>query len=612
MRAFKSVLTYADNWCMGLDFTQTESSSLTRAPRGDQAALQVCPEPGDVISRVGLHSPEPDVERWPLADAAESPEDMCSAIAEQATRLLDVELAGIIRFETSNSNSLVGISSTTAQGFAAGTKLAPRGDTASAIVQRTGRPARVESYAALDDPSARYLSAHAYQNGAATPIYVGTHLWGALGVATTHHATRPGDVEALLAGLAELVAPTLTNSDPFLRFAHQALLDTLLEKTPVGLGVVDPELRYVHINAGLAEIHGRSATQDLGRRFDEVIPDLASQFEERCFGPVLETGTAVLDVEVSGETSAQPGSRCHWLVSCYPARIGRNETPGIGVVMLDITDRKRSEDERVCLLQAAHAARIRAEAAEARLGLQNARLVELDRLKDELVAFVSHELRTPLQTIRGYLELLFDDDGDSHPGTEQREFLEIIERNSDRLMRLAGDLLVVAQADAGKLDLTIAEVDLQAVGRECLANAKPRANAAKITLIADLEDHVVVPGDRIRLGELLDNLLSNAIKFTPAGGQVTIRAGVRNGLAKLEVHDTGRGIPVGQQRQIFDRFFRVPDHTGKPVPGAGLGLWIARMITEAHEGRIGVESTEGSGACFWVELPAVAPRVDAP
>lgn len=597
---------------MGLDFTQTEDSSLTRAPRGDQAAVQVCPAPGDVISRVGLQGPEPHVERWPLADGAESLEDMCSAIAEQATRLLGVELAGIIRFETPDGNSLVGISSTTVEGFAAGVRLAPGGDTASAIVQRTGRPARVESYAALDDPSAQYLSAHAYQNGAATPIYVGTHLWGALGVATTRHATLPGDVEAHLADLAELVALTLTNSDPFLRFAHQALLDTLLKKTPVGLGVVDPELRYVHINAGLVEIHGRAATQDLGRRFDEVIPDLASQFEERCFGPVLATGTAVLDVEVSGETSARPGTRCHWLVSCYPARIGRNETPAIGVVMLDVTDRKRSEDERTRLLQAAHTARTRAEAAEARLGVQNARLVELDRLKDELVAFVSHELRTPLQTILGYLELLLDDGADSPPGTEQREFLEIIERNSDRLMRLAGDLLVVAQADAGRLDLIIAEVDLQAVARECLANAKPRASAAKITLIADLEDHVVVPGDRIRLGELLDNLVSNAIKFTPAGGQVTIRAGVRNGSAKLEVHDTGRGIPAGQQRRLFDRFFRVPDDVGKPVPGAGLGLWIARMITKAHGGRIGVESTEGSGACFWVELPAVAPRVDAP
>ena len=604
---------------MALDFTQTEGSWSPACVRlGDQAALrrqiplQVCPVPGDLVSRAGVGGLEPHVELWPLSDAAESLEDIFSVIARQATRLLGVELAGVIRFETSNIGWLVGICSTTAQRFAVGTRLVLGGDTASAIVQRTGRPARVESYAALGDPRARYLSAHAYQGGAAAPIYVGTHLWGALGVATTRHATLPGDVEARLAGLAELVALTLANSDPFLRFAHQALLDTLLQKTPVGLGVVDPELRYVHINAGLAEIHGRLATQDLGRRFDEVVPDLASQLEERCFGPVLETGTAVLDVEVSGETSAQPGTRCHWLVSCYPARIGRDETPGIGVVMLDITDRKRSEDERGRLLQAEHAARTRAEAAEASLGLQNARLVELDQIKDELVAFVSHELRTPLQTIRGYLELLLDDDGDSHPGTEQREYLEIIERNSHRLMRLASDLLVVAQADAGRLDLIIAEVDLHTVARECLANSKPHADAANITLIADLEDRVVVPGDRMRLGELLDNLVSNAIKFTPADGQVTIRAGVRNGFAKIEVHDTGRGIPLGQQRQLFDRFFRVPDHAAKPVPGVGLGLSIARMIAEAHGGRIGVESTEGSAACFWVELPAIGPRVDAP
>lgn len=559
----------------------------------------------DGMSRGGLPDLESSVET-PLAHLAEDAGDMFSVIAKQATHLLGVELAGVVRFEASNIGRLVGVSSELGREFGPDTEISLDGNTASAVVQRTGRSARVQNYASHGDRRSRYLAANAYRSGVAVPIYVGTYLWGALGVATTRDEALPSDVEDRLTGLAELVALALANSDSFARVAHQALLDTIFKQTPVGLGFVDLERRYAHINVALAEIHGRPATADLGRPLSEVIPDLADKLEERCVGPALDTGEAVLDVEVTGETSARPGECRHWLVSCYPARIGPREIAGVGIVMLDITERKRSEAERERLLEAEQLARSRAETAETDLERKNAHLVELDRIRDQLVAFVSHELRTPLTAIRGYLELILDDEDASRLSTEQREYLGIIERNSHRLMQLASDLLVVAQADAGRLDLSIAEVDLETVVRECLTNAQPRAAAADITFTTELEPAVLVPGDHVRLSELLDNLVSNAIKFTHPGGGVVVRVSARNGYAVLEVQDTGSGIPLDQQPHIFDRFFRVSDRPGKPVPGTGLGLAIAKMIARAHGGRIGVHSAEGAGASFWVELPTYA------
>jgi signal transduction histidine kinase len=112
-----------------------------------------------------------------------------------------------------------------------------------------------------------------------------------------------------------------------------------------------------------------------------------------------------------------------------------------------------------------------------------------------------------------------------------------------------------------------------------------------------------VSADRARLFQLLDNLLSNALKFTPEGGRVDVLLSAENGHAVLEVADSGIGIPQAEQARLFERFYRASTATAQAVPGTGLGLAIAKAIVEAHGGRIGVESDEGTGARFRVELP---------
>jgi signal transduction histidine kinase len=236
------------------------------------------------------------------------------------------------------------------------------------------------------------------------------------------------------------------------------------------------------------------------------------------------------------------------------------------------------------------------------LSAQNERLRQLDTMKDNFVATVSHELRTPLTSIRGYLELVLEE-AVGELNDEQRRFLTIVDRNSDRLLRLVGDLLFVAQADAGRIALDRTDVDLGSVVQECAQSARPAAERSEVELRVEAAPVPPVAADRARLAQLVDNLLSNALKFTPPGGQVTLRAGARDSKAVLEVADPGIGIPPEEQTHLFERFFRTSAASERATQGTELGLAIAKAIAESHDGTISVKSAEGEGTTFRVELP---------
>ena len=254
------------------------------------------------------------------------------------------------------------------------------------------------------------------------------------------------------------------------------------------------------------------------------------------------------------------------------------------------------------------AARSEAETARRLLAEQNDRLVEADRLKDEFVALISHDLRTPLTSIMGYVELALEGDG---IGDEERSYLEVVQRNSDRLLHLVNDLLFVARLEAGELRLTINDLDLAGLVRQSVLEAGPRAAAQSITLRCEVDDSVSsVDGDRGRMFQLLDNLIGNAIKFTPEGGTVTVRLTEADDRVRLEIADTGIGIHELEVRRLFERFFRASTARDRQIPGTGLGLYIARAIVVAHHGTIAVESTPGIGTQFAIELPLVhAPHI---
>jgi signal transduction histidine kinase len=216
------------------------------------------------------------------------------------------------------------------------------------------------------------------------------------------------------------------------------------------------------------------------------------------------------------------------------------------------------------------------------------------------MTLISHELRTPLTSIIGYLELTLDD---GNLTGEQRGYLDVVDHNADRLLRLVDDLLLVAQLEAGQLVVRRGELDLASVARQAVAEAQPSAAASDITLTVDADVAVPLQADKGRMFRTLENLLSNAIKFTPAGGDVRVSVSHADGIVRLEVADTGIGIAADDQERLFDRFFRTSDVAEQHFPGTGLGLYIAQAIVDAHGGSITVRSEPGKGASFSVALP---------
>ncbi|WP_431280226.1 sensor histidine kinase [Leifsonia poae] len=236
---------------------------------------------------------------------------------------------------------------------------------------------------------------------------------------------------------------------------------------------------------------------------------------------------------------------------------------------------------------------------------------EFARLKDEFVGLISHELRTPLSSILGYLELMKDDEDDPL-SEEQLTYLAVAERNAHRLLRLVGDLLFTAQVESGRFPLTIGEVDLSHVIVSSIESARPVADTASVSLVAETPpDSVIVRGDALRLGQAVDNLISNAIKFTPAEGRVTVSLRRDDDQVVICVTDTGIGIPAVELSKLSTRFFRASTATRNAVPGVGLGLTITKAIVTAHGGSVDIASEEGVGTTISVRLPLEAEAAEA-
>ena len=225
----------------------------------------------------------------------------------------------------------------------------------------------------------------------------------------------------------------------------------------------------------------------------------------------------------------------------------------------------------------------------------------LERLRDAFVAAVSHELRTPLTSISGFLEMLGDEEQEL--GETGRTYLGFIRRGTTRLQSIVEDLLLVAQIEADRLELDPVETDLSELATSAVEAALPAAAEQGIELVLDVEGPLPLEADAGRLGQVLDNLVSNALKFTPSGGSVMVSAGNGNGKVRLEVTDTGIGVPHEEIGQLFSRFYRASTATHRAIPGTGLGLVIARAIVEAHGGTISLDSVEGEGTRVAVTLP---------
>jgi two-component system phosphate regulon sensor histidine kinase PhoR len=262
-------------------------------------------------------------------------------------------------------------------------------------------------------------------------------------------------------------------------------------------------------------------------------------------------------------------------------------------------------------------------AADLGRGLNHARLYEtenrlveelkaLDQAKSSFFATVSHELRAPLTTIEGYVEMLGDGDGGAVT-SQQRQMLETIDRSTVRLRNLVEDLLMLAKLESGAFGTVMRPVKLREIIAGAAEAVRPSVLAGDLTLtLSGPRQGLVVDGDGGQLDRVMINLLSNAVKFTPKGGRVEVASCAEGGSAVVRVADTGIGVPAGEQKELFTRFFRASNATGRSIPGTGLGLAIVRMIVDNHGGDIGLQSGEGTGTTVTVRLPLLAGAADQP
>jgi heavy metal sensor kinase len=233
----------------------------------------------------------------------------------------------------------------------------------------------------------------------------------------------------------------------------------------------------------------------------------------------------------------------------------------------------------------------------------------LDRLeagvaaRRQLVADASHELRTPLAAMRAELDVTLRD---ASRTPAERAALESVREDVDRMTRTVGNLLTLALADEGGLELLRTPVDLAQVAEGAVDPLRALAAQGHVTLAYEGEPSWTT-GDPQRLTQALTNLVENAIKFTPAGGRVTVSTWQRGNEVGVAVADTGVGIDPEVQAQIFERFYRVDGSRSRASGGSGLGLAICKEIAVAHGGRISVESQPGHGSRFSIALPASPP-----
>ncbi|WP_319508271.1 PAS domain S-box protein [uncultured Methanolobus sp.] len=273
-----------------------------------------------------------------------------------------------------------------------------------------------------------------------------------------------------------------------------------------------------------------------------------------------------------------------------------NGKPADMAIIRDITERKKAEK---ALKEYAH-----------ELARANEELKSLDRMKDEFLSNVSHELNTPIVSIKGYSDLVYDETL-GNINDKQKDALEVVLRNTQRLISVVNSLLYISMMESEAIEYKFEDVlisnIIDNVADDMTAQIKKKSLSLQKNVPADLPP---VKGDREKLATLFTNLMDNAIKFTDSGGQITFEAEEEKQEEKeeqnfihIKISDTGIGISKELIPKLFQRFYQIDASTKRKYGGTGLGLYISKSIVDAHEGQIWIESAKDAGTTIHVRLP---------
>lgn len=362
------------------------------------------------------------------------------------------------------------------------------------------------------------------------------------------------------------------------RIRDEERFRSLLEAAPDPTVIVDAAGVILLVNDRVQAVFGHSREELVGRRLDALAPagvreETMAGFEEYVANPSdVPMGTFRQLVSQHRDGSTIP-------VELSMSPLWTEEGLIVSVALRDVSERLQMQ-------------------------------AESQRLRDDVIATVSHELRTPLTSIIGYAELMGDLD-EFDMSRRARKLLGVIERNASRELQLVNDLLTMAFLDDERLRMRRESLELAKVCRQVVEDQRLRARERALTLTYVGGDTAPVAGDFHRVVQVIENVVINSLKFTHAGGSVDIAISDHGAMGIIEVRDTGIGVSPEEQERLFERLYRSPRAIADQVPGAGLGLPIARAIVEAHGGWIELQSELGVGTVVRVALPH-AERAEVP
>jgi len=323
----------------------------------------------------------------------------------------------------------------------------------------------------------------------------------------------------------------------------------IVENNSDGIVIINREGIVRFINSAAVSLFGRKKENFLGELFGF---------------PLVTSGMTEVDIiRNGGETGTAE------------MRVDRTEWEGETAYLAslrDITERKRAEEAKR----------------------------ELDRMKSEFISNVSHELRSPLHSIKGFAKLLVE--GKVPDPESQKDFLNIVHKESEHLGSLVDDLLDMSRLESSRFSIQKKHLSITNTIHESAESMRSLASEKGLVIIEDIPTTLPeVKGDEERLRQVMLNLLSNAIKFSNNAGSVTVRSEVKDDELLVEVIDHGIGISKEAMTYLFERFYRASDPMARG--GTGLGLYISKQIIDAHGGHIWVKSKEGEGSTFSFTLP---------
>jgi len=402
----------------------------------------------------------------------------------------------------------------------------------------------------------------------ALPLQMAGKMIGLIYVLRPHFAESfSSSDQRVLSAFADQVAISLQNARLASQLAQERYkMESILESSADGIMTIDPERRILSFNASMERLTGWEKGEAVGNHCFKVLRLRDSQGADLCQirCPIAKgtEGSSSLD----GIITTKDGQNVDVGMNYSLVRSPNGSRLTTVVNIRDIT-----------------------------------RLRQIEDLRSALLATISHELQTPISIIKAYASTLARSDAEWSQQTI-RDKLQAIEEESDRLSELVSKLLYSSRLEAGDLSLNKLLLDLPNEAHKVSKRFVGLTEIHKVEVDFPPEFPPVL-ADPEKIGEVLTNLVENATKFSPQGGTITIKGETSGNGVSVTVADEGIGIPLRDQEQIFNRFYRVDANSARPTQGTGLGLYICKTIIEAHGGRIGVESELGKGSHFTFTLP---------